>query len=94
LIAEGFATAAILHEATGQQVFIAFDAGNLINVAKLVRTKNPTAEIIIAGDNDESGTGQNAARAAALAINGYRPLLGMIGMTISIQGVRYEPPLN
>jgi putative DNA primase/helicase len=70
LIAEGFATAASLYESTGNQVFIAYDAGNLCHVARIVRAKNPTAEIIIAGDNDVSGTGQTAARAAALAING------------------------
>ncbi len=70
LIAEGFATAASLHEAIGNQIFIAFDAGNLVNVAKIVRAKNPDAEIIICGDNDESGTGQKAARSAALAVGG------------------------
>jgi|WetSurSiteA1Bulk_404760.scaffolds.fasta_scaffold00106_8 putative DNA primase/helicase len=70
LIAEGFATAASLQQQTGLQVFIAFDAGNLINVAKIVRAKNPDAEMIIAGDNDVSGTGQTAARAAALAVSG------------------------
>jgi len=70
LIAEGFATAASLHEATGHQVFIAFDAGNLVNVAKIIRAKNPDAEIIICGDNDLSGVGQKAARSAALACGG------------------------
>ncbi|MBT9097208.1 toprim domain-containing protein [Methylovulum psychrotolerans] len=70
LIAEGFATAASLHEHTGHQVFIAFDAGNLANVAKIVRANNPNAEIIIMGDNDKNGTGQNAAIAAALASGG------------------------
>lgn len=80
LIAEGYATAASLHEATGNQVFIAFDAGNLSNVARIVRAKNPTADIIIAGDNDLSNTGQNAARLAALAVNGkyiIPPIAGM-----------------
>lgn len=80
LIAEGFATAASLHEATGNQVFIAFDAGNLSNVARIVRAKNPDAEIIIAGDNDLSNVGQNAARLAALAVNGkyiIPPIAGM-----------------
>jgi putative DNA primase/helicase len=70
LIAEGFATAASLHEHTGLQVFVAFDAGNLINVAQVVRSNNRDAEIIIAGDNDESGVGQQKARAAALAVGG------------------------
>ena len=79
LIAEGFATAASLYESTGNQVFIAYDAGNLCHVARIVRAKNPTAEIIIAGDNDVSGTGQTAARAAALAINGKYILPPTVG---------------
>ena len=70
LIAEGFATAATLHEQTGKQVFIAFDAGNLDPVTKIVRAKLPDVEIIIGGDNDESGKGQQCARAAAIAVNG------------------------
>lgn len=70
MIAEGFATAASLHETTGNQTFISFDAGNLINVAKIVRVKNPDAEIIICGDNDENEVGQKAARSAALAVGG------------------------
>jgi len=79
LIAEGFATAASLHEHTGHQVFIAFDAGNLTNVAKIVRAKNPDAEIIICGDNDLSGVGQAAAREAALAIGGKYILPPVVG---------------
>jgi putative DNA primase/helicase len=70
LIAEGFATAASLHEHTSNQTFIAFDSGNLIHVARIVRAKNPDAEIIICGDNDSNGVGQKAAQAAALAIGG------------------------
>jgi len=79
LIAEGFATAASLYEATGNQTFIAFDAGNLANVAKTVRAKNPDAEIIIMGDNDESGTGQKAAHFAALACGGKYLIPPVIG---------------
>lgn len=70
LISEGFATAASLYQHTRQQTFIAFDAGNLSNVAKIVRSKKPDAEIVIMGDNDENGTGQRYARAAALACGG------------------------
>ncbi|MDI1278806.1 toprim domain-containing protein [Methylobacter sp.] len=70
LIAEGFSTAASLHEHTGLQVFVAFDAGNLTGVAQVVRSNNRDAEIIICGDNDESGVGQRKARAAALAVGG------------------------
>ena len=34
LLAEGYATAATLHEATGHPVAVAFDAGNLVHAAK------------------------------------------------------------
>jgi putative DNA primase/helicase len=67
LIAEGFATAATLQEQTGQHTVMAIDAGNLLPVAQTIRAKHPQAEIIICGDNDESGTGQRAANEAALA---------------------------
>lgn len=70
LIAEGFATAASVYEYTGLQTFIAFDAGNLVNVAEIIKAKRADAEIIITGDNDENGVGQEAARAAALAVGG------------------------
>jgi putative DNA primase/helicase len=70
LIAEGFATAASLFEYHGLQTCVAFDAGNLEPVAKIIRAKHPDSEIIICGDNDLSGVGQTKARAAALAVGG------------------------
>jgi putative DNA primase/helicase len=69
-----------LNEVTNNQVFIAFDAGNLTHVARIVRAKNPDAEIIIAGDNDLSNVGQNAARLAALAINAKYIIPPVAGM--------------
>lgn len=39
LIAEGYATAASLHMATGHAVLVAMDAGNLLAVAKMARMK-------------------------------------------------------
>lgn len=51
-ICEGFATASSVSEATGKSVVIAFDAGNLIAVAPIVRDKFPDARIVIAADND------------------------------------------
>lgn len=69
LIAEGFATAASIHQDTGLLTIVAFDAGNLEAVAKVFRAQYPKAEIIIMADNDHSGTGQEKARAAALAAN-------------------------
>ncbi|MGZ4993539.1 MAG: toprim domain-containing protein [Methylobacter sp.] len=70
LIAEGYGTGCSLFEHQGLQTVIAFDSGNLINVAQIIRAKHPKAEIIIAGDNDENGVGQKAARSAAVAIGG------------------------
>ncbi|MXS83689.1 toprim domain-containing protein [Nitrosomonas oligotropha] len=70
LICEGFATGASLHEDSGQRVVIAFDAGNLLPVAKNIRDLSPESEIIVCGDNDLSGVGQSKARGAALAIGG------------------------
>ena len=70
LIAEGFATGASLYEDSGQRVIVAFDAGNLLPVAKNIRELSPDTEIIICGDNDLSGIGQTKAREAALSIGG------------------------
>lgn len=70
LICEGFATGASLYEDSGQRVVIAFDAGNLLPVAKNIRDLSPESEIIVCGDNDLSGVGQSKAREAALAIGG------------------------
>lgn len=56
-VAEGYATAASIYEATGCETIIAFDAGNMEKVAGKVRKNyGDTATIIIAGDNDERGT--------------------------------------
>lgn len=70
-IPEGFATAVSLYEATGHFTVIAYDAGNLEPVAKIIREWYPSARIVICADNDESGTGQEKANQAALAVNGW-----------------------
>jgi putative DNA primase/helicase len=67
-IAEGYATAASVHEATGQPVACAFDASNLQAVAKALRALHPAALLVIAGDDDhetQATTGRNAGREAA-----------------------------
>lgn len=53
LIAEGFATAMSLHEATGQTVAVAFDAGNLGEVARTLKKhyKNRPRLLICADDD-------------------------------------------
>lgn len=70
LIAEGYATAASLHERTGHQTFVAFDAGNLKAVALAIRTANPDAKIIVCADDDRhtpGNPGVTKGREAALA---------------------------
>jgi len=51
-IAEGYATGASIHEATGFTTIIAFDAGNLLLVVQAIAKKYPSSQIIIASDND------------------------------------------
>ena len=65
-IAEGFATAATIHEATNEAVVVAYSANNLSNVAGLMRTKfGSTQSIVIVADNDVSGVGLNEATKAS-----------------------------
>src|SRR5262245_61468865 len=56
-IAEGYATAATIHASTSAPVFVAFNSGNLLPVAKMLRSKCPDAEIIVAADDDYRTTG-------------------------------------
>ena len=73
-IAEGYATAASIHEATGHAVTVAFDAGNLMPVAQALRQKFPNAKIIICADNDAEKPGNpglTKAKAAASATGAF-----------------------
>ncbi|WP_293374788.1 toprim domain-containing protein [Nevskia sp.] len=56
-VAEGFATAATVAEATGWTTVAAFDAGNLLAVARALREALPTSPIVIAADNDRCTAG-------------------------------------
>lgn len=70
LLCEGFATGASLHESSGLHTFISFDSSNLEPVARVIRAKKPQAVLIVCGDNDLSGKGQEQAERAAYAVNG------------------------
>jgi putative DNA primase/helicase len=73
MVAEGYATAASLHEATGYPVACAFDAGNLLPVAEALRRRYKRARILICADDDaftEGNPGVTAASAAAMAVGG------------------------
>ncbi len=73
LIAEGFGTAATLHEESGYRVYIAFAANNLMAVGRIVREKLPDAEIVFCADNDTQTPGNpglTKATEAAQVVNG------------------------
>ncbi|WP_066333934.1 DUF927 domain-containing protein [Azohydromonas lata] len=76
-LAEGYATAATVHEVAGHPVAVGFDSGNLPEVAKALRRLYPAARLLVAGDDDkatEARTGKNPGRikaqAAARAVGG------------------------
>jgi len=73
VVVEGYSTGVSIHEATGYGIAVAFNAGNLLPVAKALREKFPDIEIIIAGDNDawtEGNPGKRQATEATQAIKG------------------------
>lgn len=72
-IAEGYATAATIYEATGHATACAFDAGNLEPVARALRGKFPDLRLILCADNDqetENNPGVRYAESAARAVRG------------------------
>ena len=64
-LAEGFATAASVFEATGITTFCCYPASNMVNISSLIRERCPDAVITIVADHDKSGAGQKAAAEAA-----------------------------
>lgn len=65
-IAEGFATAATIHEITNRPCVVAYSASNLVPVTGSMRDKyGATQEMVIVADNDASGTGQKYADQAS-----------------------------
>lgn len=60
LVAEGYATAASLHEATGLPVAVAFDANNMEPVAAALRKRYKLANILLCADGDDTQRCQQA----------------------------------
>ena len=80
IVAEGFSTAASIHESTGRPAVVAFDAGNLEPVVQALRIRHPSADIVIAADDDHASqrnTGIEKARAAATEIGGRVVIVGL-----------------
>lgn len=78
-IAEGYATAHSVWDATEQPCIYAWNAGNLKAVAAVIRKKYPDAKIIIAADNDQwtevrgkpFNVGVEKAKQAAVSVGGF-----------------------
>jgi putative DNA primase/helicase len=78
IIAEGLATADTISQASKQPVISAFDAGNVIEVAKELHRKFPEKTLLICGDDDahlslteiKGNVGRNKAAQAAELTNG------------------------
>lgn len=72
-IVEGFATGASVHEATGDAVAVAFNAGNLKPVAMALRAKFPDLSLVLCADDDcrtAGNPGITKATEAARAVGG------------------------
>ena len=70
-VCEGYATGASIHEATGAAVAVAFNAGNLMQVARAIRAKYPAMQLVVAADDDHrtpGNPGMDKARQAADAV--------------------------
>lgn len=77
VVAEGYATGATIHQATGLPVAVAFNANNLQPVAEALAGRFPEHGRYIAGDNDhvkelagKQNVGRMKAEEAAHAVNG------------------------
>jgi putative DNA primase/helicase len=71
LLAEGYATAASVFEATGRPCAVAFDAGNLGHVARELRSLYSKRPLLICADDDQATevkTGENTGRKKAAAV--------------------------
>jgi KaiC/GvpD/RAD55 family RecA-like ATPase len=73
-VAEGFATAATIHEVTGKPCVVAYSASNLVPVTGSLQASHPAAKLVIVADNDLSGVGQRYGEQAA-AKHGARLIL-------------------
>jgi len=65
-VAEGFATAATIHETTDRPVVVAYSASSLVPVTAILREMyGATQDIVIVADHDKHGVGQRYADQAS-----------------------------
>lgn len=73
VVCEGFATGASIHECTGHAVAVAFNAGNVLEVAQSLRSKYHDLQILLAADDDhltDGNPGMTKATEAAQTVGG------------------------
>lgn len=75
LLCEGYATGATLYELLGLPVVIAFSAGNLMQVADMLRARYPRCQLVICADNDHAKDGNTGLTAANKVANRLRCLV-------------------
>ena len=101
-VAEGFATAASINEATGRPCIVTYSASNILKVVPILRERfGATQSIVVVADNDESGTGQKYATQACLE-HGARmvmpPVIGQDANDYALAGgdlaALLAPPAN
>lgn len=71
-IVEGFSTGATVRQVTGCNVVVAFNAGNLLPVSKILHATNPNFQLVVASDNDcfsYKNTGLDAAKSVMQELN-------------------------
>lgn len=74
LVGEGYATLASAHAATGHACIVAFHAGNVPKVARVLRERFPDAALVFLADNDrntEGNPGVKKAKQAADEVGGF-----------------------
>lgn len=74
LLCEGYATAATVFQATGVATAAVFNCGNLMAVARALRSKFPRLRIVVCADNDAATPGNpglTKATEAARAVGGF-----------------------
>ncbi|MGE4297116.1 MAG: DUF3987 domain-containing protein [Desulfovibrionaceae bacterium] len=76
-LCEGLATGLSVHEATGERVLVAFNAGNIGIVAQIARRKYPNLEIVIVADNDHATMGNPGVTKATEAAHAFGGLLAV-----------------
>lgn len=70
-LAEGYADALTIAILTDAEVIMACDAGGLTSKAERIQALYPDKRLVFFADNDESNTGQKAAKAAQKLTGGY-----------------------